>query len=89
MSSFNKHTEVIDKSYISEEYQLYITVDPALKVIVACDYVMGELYQTRCGRLKKVNSDLGQTLESYFQIKLSEYGVETRESASLIYTPGE
>jgi len=38
--------------------QLYIVVDHALKVIVACDYLMGEMYKTTCGCLKEVSSVL-------------------------------
>ena len=81
--------KLVDKAYKSDKYQLYITVDEALKVVVACDYVMGEIQKTTCRRLKELSSDLAQEIENYFSITLTEYGVKTIESTSLVYIPGE
>ncbi|MDF1879047.1 hypothetical protein JHD46_05260 [Sulfurimonas sp. SAG-AH-194-C20] len=89
MCERDQESKLVDTAYKSDRYQLYIKVDEALKVLVACDYVLGEMYRATCGRLKEVSSDLAQELENYFSIKLIEYGVETKESTSLIYIPGE
>jgi len=89
MCERDEENKLVDKAYKSDKYQLYIRVDEDLKVVVACNYVLGEMYPTTCGRLKEVSSDLAQELENYFSIQLIEYGVETKESTSLIYIPGE
>ena len=58
-------------------------------MIVACDYVMGEFYQTTCGRLKEISSDLAKELEDHFKIDLAEYGVEIFKATPLLYIQGE
>ena len=80
----SEETQVVDKPYINIENELYITVDYALKVVVACDYVMGEYYQTTCGRLKEVSSDLALELTNHFKIDLAEFGVGVLNSKPLL-----
>ena len=77
------HLEII-QPYISEKYQLYITVDYALKLVIVCDYIIEKSYIRTCGRLRVASSELILVLEQYFNIKLKEYGVETSDSLQLI-----
>lgn len=85
MCERDEENKLVDTAYKSDKYQLYIRVDEALKVLVACDYVLGEMYPTTCGRLKEVSSNLAGELENYFSIKLTKYGVVTKESTSISF----
>lgn len=55
---------------------LAIDIDLENKELIAYDYLLGDVFLTTGGRLKKTNSDLANEIENHFEIVLSDFGVE-------------
>jgi len=75
----------IEKPYLSEEYQISISVEYTLKKVLACKYVNGEPDYSSYGRLTEVNNILAMEIEGHFNIILAEYGVKINNSSPIIY----
>lgn len=75
----------IEKPYLSEEYQISISVEYTLKKVVACENVAGEPDFSTYGRLTEVSNILAMEIEGHFNIILAEYGVKINNSSPIIY----
>ena len=75
----------IEKPYLSEEYQISISVEYTLKKVVACENVAGEPDFSTYGRLTEVSNILAMEIEDHFDIILAEYGVKINNSSPIIF----
>ena len=78
-------TGFIGTPYLSEEYQISISVEYTLKKVVACENVAGEPDFSTYGHLTEVNNILAMEIEGHFNIILAEYGVKINNSSPIIY----
>lgn len=65
-----------NKIFKNKLYQIAIELSTENKELLAYDYRGGEINLSSHGVLNAVNSELGASIQSHFNIRLSAYGVE-------------
>ncbi|NCO27603.1 MAG: hypothetical protein COT46_04395 [Sulfurimonas sp. CG08_land_8_20_14_0_20_36_33] len=61
---------------ILKTYYMAIALDTDNKCLLSYNYQDGQINISSKGILTTVNTELGEMLESFFKIELSDYGVE-------------